>query len=603
MAAGDAVLFRTLHKPRVAIRAEASTKAEIVHVLVASEIFKVSEELPSGWVKLAPEEAWVRAVETGYVLCDGREIGLGKLIEPVPNEEAKEELWPYAAAISIAAVLRVPFQMKGDGLRPQPREKLPRLWLSAWHTQAAEEVKRPLPMRGTAPRLSLAVLLRGTPATTVRSFVQYHLAIGFGLIFLFFDAPEEPKEREAIAAAQSVAASQGGIIVHLCTEEWWQSMLLSSRFAQRRHQSAFCEETMQLFESVRDVQSRQCLAVDAAAREAQKQGYDWLLHIDSDEALHLPKHADARSFFAELQPDVNQVVFNNLEAVPESFDIEDWFRDVSLFKVHQNLLCDTTETSSSKKYLEKLERWRQRQLAKGMDREDVRTNRSFDSALLPVRIARRRTVQELRIVLPPQEEGDEEPFDSDEEPSQAARKAEFEDLPCYFVAYGNGKAACRLTSPPPLPVGVHRFGSDRNERLHSHRCGGRGAPVVLHYANCGYSAWQQKYAILARGHGTEDGGFSIERKGIKSMRAHLAHRALCQRGQEEDLRKYYRTYIMGNEFGELPHFANAARQMMVQCPPNASAGETLQVTSPDGFDFQVTVPLGVAPGQQFAVAY
>ena len=30
-------------------------------------------------------------------------------------------------------------QDQGDGLRPQPREKLPRLWLSAWHTQAAEE--------------------------------------------------------------------------------------------------------------------------------------------------------------------------------------------------------------------------------------------------------------------------------------------------------------------------------------------------------------------------------------------------------------------------------------------------------------------------------
>ena len=32
------------------------------------------------------------------------------------------------------------------------------------------------------------------------------------------------------------------------------------------------------------------------------------------------------------------------------------------------------------------------------------------------RIARRRTVQELRLVLPSLEEGDEEPFDSDEEP-------------------------------------------------------------------------------------------------------------------------------------------------------------------------------------------
>ena len=105
--------------------------------------------------------------------------------------------------------------------------------------------------------------------------------------------------------------------------------------------------------------------------------------------------------------DCSKVVFNNLEAVPESFDIvtrlwsiakcyglwfesryvctaagtsrdcaqwnpssqaaspschsqaenckDDWFKDVSLFKVHQNLLRDTTDASSSKKYLEKLE--------------------------------------------------------------------------------------------------------------------------------------------------------------------------------------------------------------------------------------------------------
>eukprot|EP00435_Cladocopium_sp_Y103_P074278 s164_g47.t2 len=117
------------------------------------------------------------------------------------------------------------------------------------------------------------------------------------------------------------------------------------------------------------------------------------------------------------------------------------------------------------------------------------------------------------------------------------------------------QAACRLTQPLPLPVGVHRFASDANTRLRSMRCSQEAAPVVLHYANCGYRPWLQKYQILAAGHGTEDGGFSIERKGIKSMRAHLAHRELLKRGNQQDLELYYRTYIMANEFGELPHFA------------------------------------------------
>merc|ERR1712187_488708 len=77
----------------------------------------------------------------------------------------------------------------------------------------------------------------------------------------------------------------------------------------------------------------------------------------------------------------------------------------------------------------------------------------------------------------------------------------------------------------------------------------------LHYANCGFGAWKRKYEILARGHGTEDGGFSTTRKGINSMRAHLAHRELVGRGDSEQLEAYYRTFIMGNEFGELAHFA------------------------------------------------
>ena len=33
----------------------------------------------------------------------------------------------------------------------------------------------------------------------------------------------------------------------------------------------------------------------------------------------------------------------------------------------------------------------------------------------------------------------------------------------------------------------------------------------------------------------EDGGFSIDRKGIRSMRGHLAHRELLKRGDREDL--------------------------------------------------------------------
>lgn len=55
--------------------------------------------------------------------------------------------------------------------------------------------------------------------------------------------------------------------------------------------------------------------------------------------------------------------------------------------------------------------------------------------------------------------------------------------------------------------------------------------------------WHNSRARLLLGHSLEhlfalalqDGGFSVERKGIRSMRAHLAHRELLKRRSAEDL--------------------------------------------------------------------
>ncbi|CAK8991116.1 unnamed protein product [Durusdinium trenchii] len=544
-------LYRTVHHPRVAIRAKPSTSAEIVHVLSAGEVFRVAEEV-DGWLRLAADEAWARSIAAGFVLLDGKALGLGKLVEKL--EKNDEELWPFTPALRRAAALGVPFTQEGE-LRPMDGKKLEDIWLSFWHTPsltwAPSSESGPKPT-ARSPQLAVACLLRGVGASVVKSFALYHLRIGFQRVLLFFDAPDDPSELEAIEVAEGLSGL--GVQVRRCTETWWQQALQSSRFWERRPSGGIFAEMVELWE-LGDVQSRQCLAMEAALRDVE--GFDWLLHIDADEALLLPKHSDACSFFQELPPEIEQVVFNNLEALPESFEITNWFEEVTLFKVHQNLLSESKSEKLHKpgeRYLEKLEKWRQRQLAKGTDPEDVKTNRSFDMALLPVRLARRKVVQQLKLDLPPLDLEDQEPIDSDEEPSEK-RQQRHEDLPCFFTAYGNGKAACRVRSPRPLPIGVHRFASESNARLKSLRCSDEGAPVILHYANCGYQSWLRKYKILADGHQTEDGGFSVERKGIRSMRAHLAHRELLKRRSAEDLELYYRTYIMGNEFGELPHFA------------------------------------------------
>lgn len=338
-----------------------------------------------------------------------------------------------------------------------------------------------------------------------------------------------------------------------------------SRFYLRKDQSdPVYAATVELHERVRDVQARQCLAMERAAREASADGFDWLLHVDADEALLLPRQRDARGFFAAVPEDFEQVVFNNLEAVPESLEVQDWFRDVSLFKVHhaflreaQDEVPDVDDSGEGQQRRERRERWLKRKLAGGADPDSLRKNRTFDRLMVGVRMARREAALDFDFDLPPPDT-DSEPGDEGEDGKESDSRGRLRNaLPSFFTAYANGKAACRLRrgAPPPLPIGVHRCASDGNAPLRNYRCNGAGDPVVLHYANCGFSAWRRKYELLASGHGTEDGGFSVTRKGINSMRAHLAHRDLLRRGSPAQLEEYYRTYVMGNEFGELPHFA------------------------------------------------
>lgn len=79
--------------------------------------------------------------------------------------------------------------------------------------------------------------------------------------------------------------------------------------------------------------------------------------------------------------------------------------------------------------------------------------------------------------------------------------------------------------------------------LYTLLCKGPGAPVVLHYANCGFNLWRQKYDVLCKDHGTEDGAFSTRRPGIGEIRSHIATRQLVLKGNQEELQRFYRTFV------------------------------------------------------------
>jgi len=70
---------------------------------------------------------------------------------------------------------------------------------------------------------------------------------------------------------------------------------------------------------------------------ALEQGMDWILHIDGDELFYLGESLTL-DWFDQLDNDILQVRFLNYEAAPEKFEIEDYFREVTLFKKNPAVL-------------------------------------------------------------------------------------------------------------------------------------------------------------------------------------------------------------------------------------------------------------------------
>jgi hypothetical protein len=86
----------------------------------------------------------------------------------------------------------------------------------------------------------------------------------------------------------------------------------------------------------KEVMARQVLNCELAISLAADAGCDWILHIDVDEAL-LCEAGNAPMLFERLDADgVNQATFKNFEALPEQTEVDDYFREVTLFKVNPN---------------------------------------------------------------------------------------------------------------------------------------------------------------------------------------------------------------------------------------------------------------------------
>jgi hypothetical protein len=77
---------------------------------------------------------------------------------------------------------------------------------------------------------------------------------------------------------------------------------------------------------------RQMLNVEIANQLAMRQGIDWLLHIDLDELFYCPTQTLHEHFQELTDRGIRIVTYRNDEALVETMEIEDYFKEVTLFK-------------------------------------------------------------------------------------------------------------------------------------------------------------------------------------------------------------------------------------------------------------------------------
>src|SRR5262249_35021006 len=101
-----------------------------------------------------------------------------------------------------------------------------------------------------------------------------------------------------------------------------------------------------------EVMARQMLNAQVALEMCLQLGLDWLLHIDADELFHSFTGPAPQHFRELARRGVSCATFFNHEAVPERAEVDDFFREVTLFKRNRNTLQEPAFTSRQSRFLQ-----------------------------------------------------------------------------------------------------------------------------------------------------------------------------------------------------------------------------------------------------------
>ncbi|KAL1521482.1 hypothetical protein AB1Y20_021144 [Prymnesium parvum] len=551
--------WRVVHSPRVIVRSLPSTSAKPLGALCTGECVAVAEVRRLAgvpWARLAREECHSlheNLVRPGsppaeaWVLLDGACLGLAALLLPAPPAlhppralwELTHRLYDEAArpradrVCLVAPPARVSYGRVCAAAAP---EGAPPSYLSYW--LAHDERASATPLGGAAaarrraaaaPRLAIAVLLRGASRGNVAAWVGYHLAVGFETLYMYFDDPADAACEAAEGFGRRVHATR-------CTARFWREQRAANAFFEQPAREGICAANLERG----DVQSKQAAVVQAAVELARAAGVDWLLHCDIDELWYSPlPHAqrDAPSVFAAVPDGVGQLIFHNHEAVAPYADVSCWFSEMRYFKVHpafcrsravneRNQARDNRYRQAREQLDEKHEAYsgvqspevlaqleaEEDEMGIGFLLEDSSDEDELDTTISQLQYdravrlrqkvepadrlrERRHSIRELYKAGHTAAARDEYKLLKKEQGKKAVAFS-------YFLAHMQGKAAVRLRPSPNAPpydhaplAGVHCW--DRVVGT-THSCEGHGAPVILHYANAGLGYWVRKYEMLTR---------------------------------------------------------------------------------------------------------
>lgn len=159
------------------------------------------------------------------------------------------------------------------------------------------------------------------PGEPLNSFIKYHLAIGFDHIFLFFDDPFD-NMIESVQNNPAITIVKNNVELR---QRWSQTI----NFRSNLNNIKFIDT---------EVMARQILNVEVATQMALDLNIDWLLHVDHDELFTTNNISVAEHFSKLKDQGVTSIKYTNHESIPETINIQDPFKEVTLFKKNVKIL-------------------------------------------------------------------------------------------------------------------------------------------------------------------------------------------------------------------------------------------------------------------------